>query len=262
MTIITFTSDFGYRDHYVAAVKAQVLLANPSQIIVDITHGVNKFDLPHAAHVVASSYKDFPPGTIHIIAVNSMDYPGDKSIAVKLDEHYFICSDNGLLNMISEKRPSTIVAIADNNTSMGSSFPAKELYAPAANFLAAGGNILELGSELTEIARMISFIPKIRPNDITGHVVHVDDYGNLITNINMEMFEHCRKDRNYKIRFPAYSIDAISMGYANVSDGNLGAVFNSNKLLEIFISKGNAAELLGLGFNSTVNIEFDTKNQL
>ena len=126
MAFITFTSDLGLRDAYVAIVKAAIYSEIPDARIVDISHLIKTSNIADGAFVIASSYRQFPEGTIHIIAVDSMGQSGDKFIAVELDGHYFISTDNGLLSLISNKRPESIVELARPDNV---SFPAKEVFA-------------------------------------------------------------------------------------------------------------------------------------
>ena len=105
MGLITFLSDFGYRDHYVAAVKARILQLAPTQPVFDITHAVDPFNIAHAVHVLQAVFRDFPAGTVHLIGVNDLGRGADKDgvvysgwHAAMYQEHYFVVADNGILS--------------------------------------------------------------------------------------------------------------------------------------------------------------------
>ncbi len=103
MTLVTFLSDFGNEDHYVAAVKAAILSESSLVNIVDISHNINPFDIGHAAYVLSHAYKNFPEGTVHLIAVDPSDKNNHKALAVKMDNHFFVGCDSGIFSLISSK---------------------------------------------------------------------------------------------------------------------------------------------------------------
>ncbi|HEY0771373.1 MAG TPA: SAM-dependent chlorinase/fluorinase, partial [Sphingobacteriaceae bacterium] len=103
MPIVTLLTDSGESDHYVAAIKAKIISTNPGIGIVDITHAIASCDVGHAAFVLKSVFREFPKGTVHLVGVNAVGSKGDLPIAIQLEDHFFIGSDNGLFSLISEK---------------------------------------------------------------------------------------------------------------------------------------------------------------
>lgn len=249
-------SDFGERDHYVAAVKARILTLNPNANIVDITHRIDQFNIPHAAFVLKSVFRDFPKGTVHLVSVNSPSREPDKLIAIKLEEHYFVGTDCGIFPLLSDKEPSVIVELRPD-PSFSPVFPDRSTLAVAAVSLASAGNIYNLGVQLKSIKKMLNRQLKVTRDQISGHVVHVDHYGNLLTNIPRGIFEEVRNNRNYIIHFGVETLDQVMESYQGVENGDCMALFNSNGVLEIAISQGNASELLGIAFDSPVTISFN-----
>lgn len=256
MAIITFMSDFGQRDHYVAAVKAKIFSINPNVNIVDITHHIEHFNIAHAAFVLKSVFKDFPKGTVHLVSVNSPSLDKDKMVAVKLDDHYFVGVDNGLFSLLSDNYQVPIIVVELNKESQSSIFPEKTVLATAAASLASGTAIYSLGKQLLNIKQMLNRQLRITKHQISGHVIHVDNYGNLITNISFEVFEKAKEDRKYTFSFAREIIDTLSTSYDSTDSGDCIVLFNSNGYLEIAICQGNASELLGLSYDSPVNIFF------
>lgn len=255
MALITFMSDFGTVDHYVAAVKAAIVSEAPSQPITDISHDIRPFDIAHAANVLLSVYKEFPEGSVHLVAVDSMKEKSE-GIAVSLDGHLFVGFDCGLLSIISEKKPDAIVRIASGS----STFPAKDILAKAALKLASGSSIEEVGTEAETIEVLFNRQLKVTKREIVGHVVTVDHYGNLISNIERSAFEKMLEmngaNTRFGVRFGREEFQVLHQYFSDVESGDCFVLFNSNDQLQVGINKGNASELLGLGVDSPVLITF------
>ena len=255
MAIITFLSDFGVCDHYVAAVKAKILSINSGISIVDISHQITACDIAHAAFVLRSVYRDFPKGTVHLVAINTIGQPGDKYIAIELDGHYFIGTDNGLFGLISDAEARFQVDINAINP-VKTSFPTKQVFAPAAAKLASNTSIQDLGPSLPHFKKMLGRHLKANKNLIHGHVIRVDHYGNLITNIDKKAFDILSKEKTFTVTFGRETIRRIHDAVHAVEAGDIFVMFNDLDLLEIGINQGNASELLGLIYDSPVMINF------
>jgi len=291
--VFTFLSDFGDKDHYIAAVKAKIYSSIPNASIVDISHSVERYNIAYGAYILHAVFREFPENTIHIVSINSLDRNEDKFISIKLENHYFIGADNGLFSLISDKKPDIIVELSSSppltppkggrtgqhiTLSQGKSggkvlpspvasgqvggfrgaFPEKDIFAPAAIILANGGNIRDLGQKIKSMKQMLNRQLKVTKDQLSGQVIHIDSYGNLVTNIDVNIFEKCRKGRKYEIAFARETIDNISKVYNQQEEGDCLCLFNSNALLEIAINKGNASELLGLTYDSVVTVTFYT----
>ncbi|MEP2770977.1 MAG: SAM-dependent chlorinase/fluorinase [Fulvivirga sp.] len=256
MAIITFLSDFGESDHYVAAVKAKILSLDPSINIIDITHNIESCDIAHAAYVLKAVFKDFPEGTVHIVGVNTAGQPGDQCIAIKLEGHYFIGTDNGLLGLISDHEAEGQAVLPEENES-GNSFRAKQIFAPAAVKLANGDAIESIGKPLDQFKKSLGRHLKANKSLIAGHVIRVDHYGNLITNIDKTTFDILSKQKTYNITFGRENSRRIHENINKVDAGDVFIIFNDQDYLEIGINQGNASELLGLAYDSPVMINFD-----
>jgi S-adenosyl-L-methionine hydrolase (adenosine-forming) len=254
MSIISFLSDFGYKDSYVASVKAKMLSKDKNLNIIDISHGISPFNIIEASYILRTVYNDFPAGTVHLVCVHAPARQGDKFLALKINGHYFLGADNGLFSLIYEGAPEAIVEL--DNPQNDYIFPAKSILAPAAVALASGVAIEDLGLVSQEMTRMLNRQLRITKNLISGHIIHVDRYGNLITNISKAIYEQVRVDRDGKVFFARESADLILPSYGMAESGDCVLVFNSNGFLEISINQGNASELLGLHIDYPVNIKF------
>jgi hypothetical protein len=256
MAIVTLLTDSGESDHYVAAIKARILSTNPGIRLVDITHRLPPFDVAHAAFVLRSVFRDFPKGTVHLVGVNAVSIENDKPIALQLEDHYFVGTDNGLFGLLSEKPHQNLVELNSINA-IETTFPERDIFAPAAARLASGVSIASLGKPLPVFKKMIDRLVKATKKQITGSVIHVDNFGNLITNIPKEAFDVLSKDKLFTIQVGSDKFRKIHTQYYQTDEGECFLLFNSLGLLEIGIYKGNAAELLGLEYGSSILITFE-----
>ncbi len=256
MAIVTLLTDSGETDHYVAAIKAKIISVNPGIRVEDITHKIKPADIAHAAFVLRSVFNDFPTGTVHLVGVNATGNRDDSYIALQLEDHFFVGCDNGLFSLISDKPHQQLVELNAIKT-ISTTFPERDIFAHAASKLASGVSITNLGKPLTAFKKMIDRQVKATKKQITGTVIRVDNMGNLITNISKETFDILSKGKVYTIQFGGEKFRRMHTQYNQAEEGECFIVFNSLSLLEIGINKGNAAELLGLGYDSMVNVFFD-----
>lgn len=274
MALITLTTDFGTKDHFVGAVKGAIYTELADAKIVDITHEISPFNITETAYILKNSYKSFPKGTIHIVGVDSELSEEHKHIALELDGHFFVCPDNGIVSMItSEIKPSKIVAINIHDR-IESSFPVLDVFVQVACFIARGGNLTVIGKEIKDFKKITEIQPKTnhKQNQIVGGIVSIDNYGNVITNISKKMFEDVGKGRNFKMTAKKHSFSKIFTKYNEVAsnktysnqqyEGHKLALFNSASYIEIAIYRSNlktvggACSLLGLEYRDTVTIDF------
>lgn len=274
MSLITLTTDFGTKDHFVGAVKGAIYSELSDAKIVDITHEISPFNITETAYILKNAYKSFPDGTIHIIGVDSELSEDNKHIAVELNNHFFICPDNGIISMIaSEFNPTKIVEINIHDR-IESSFPVLDVFVKMACFIARGGNLTVIGKEISEFKKLTEINPKVNQaqNTIVGTVIYTDNYGNVISNITQKMFQEIGKGRRYTITARRYSFTKIYTRYNQIVnnnsdnnfqyDGSKLALFNSAGYIEIAIYRSNlatvggASTLLGLEYRDPIIIEF------
>ncbi|MDH7444025.1 SAM hydrolase/SAM-dependent halogenase family protein [Aquimarina sp. 2201CG14-23] len=276
MPIITLTTDFGIKDHFVSAVKGAIYTELPEATIVDISHEISPFHITEAAYIIQNAYKSFPKGSIHIVGIDSELNPENKHIAVKLDEHYFICANNGLISLIaSEFRPEKIVEI-NIHDAIGTNFPVLDVFVAVACHIARGGTLEVIGKPISDIKLIRGITPIVNVGDkqIVGSIIYIDNYGNLITNITRKLFEDVGKGRDFKITARSAIFNTIYERYSDAinftiekskreEDGKKLAVFNSSGYLELAIYKSNpktvggASSLFGLYYRDTVSITFE-----
>ncbi len=276
MSFITLTTDFGTKDHYVGAVKGAIYSGLPEAKIVDISHEISPFNITETAYVLKNAYQNFPKGTIHIVGVDSELSVENKHLAIYLDEHYFICPDNGLISMIAaEVNPEKIVELSIHDN-IETSFTVLNVFVQAACFIARGGKLEVIGKELSSYKKLSELQPKVNSENtiISGHVIYIDNYGNVITNISKKIFKDVGKGRDFTIFARRYTFTKIHTRYTEIVDFNAAhlsdfegaklAIFNSSDFLEIAIYKSNldtvggASSLLGLQYRDTISVEFSS----
>lgn len=251
MALLTLTSDIGEQDFLAGAIKGQLLQSGNEFTIVDITHSLSPFNYPQAAYVCRNAIKNFAPGTFHLVLVNLFDEKKEHVLLAEHNGHYIGCADNGLLTMILEETPQKVVALNLGKTNQRNTLFCVSVFAKAFNELLSGKKIEEIGDASVSIEVKNPLRPLLGNDWIEGQIIFIDNFENVIVNINKEEFEAQRKGRSFTIVFKRDEvIDKISETYADVSEGEKLALFNSAGYLEIAINKGNAAGLFGLqGFS-------------
>ncbi len=277
MAIITLTTDFGEKDHFAGATKGAIYSELPDVKIVDISHSISPFSIPEAGYIIQNAYNSFPKGTIHIIGIDSEINAENKHIAVKLDDHYFICANNGIMSMIcSEIAPEKIVEI-NIHDKIQTSFPVLDVFVKVACHIARGGTLEVVGKAIEGIKPLKNIAPYVNEDktQIIGSVIYVDNYGNVVTNIKRAFFERLQKGRNFEISARNYKFKKIFNKYSEIvnfeipedkrqDEGRKLVVFNSGGFLEIAVFKsnpstvGSASTLLGLGVMDAVSVSFSS----
>jgi S-adenosyl-L-methionine hydrolase (adenosine-forming) len=265
MPLLTLTSDIGHQDYLVAAVKAQLLQIDPAFTIIDISHNIAPFNYPQTAYICRSAFKNFPDFTYHIILVNLFEKKPEQLLLAFHNNQYFLCADNGLLNMILEEKPEMIMGIPLEKTATKNTTYCAGVMGKVVDQLAKGETITNIGTPDINYVEKNHLRPLLDNNWIEGQIIFIDNFENVIVNITREQFEQQRKGRSFRIVFKRDEvIDRISETYADVHAGEKLALFNSAGYLEIAINKGNAAGLFGLkGFSEKASkAEGMLQNQL
>lgn len=241
--IITLITDFGDSE-YVGAVKGVIHSLCSKARVVDITHGVRKFDVRHAAYVVGTATPYFPPGTIHLVVVDPGVGTERRAVILKTPDYIYIGPDNGCFSFI--EGVERIIEIPPSEKDVSSTFHGRDVFAPIAAKLACGYDMMEFGSEVKRFNRLQITKPEIRGGVVTGEVLCIDTFGNVITNINSELLNLgygevlnvSLNDRELRIPF------LKSYGYG--AKGQLLALIGSSGYLELAINRGDAAAVLGV----------------
>ena len=264
MAIVTLTSDWGTRDYYAAAVKGTLFSMMPDVTIVDITHQINPFNISQAGFTLKHCYKNFPVGTIHIIAVETIESPDSPHVVVKAGGHYFISTDNGIFSLILDGKFDEAVCIDVPQDSDSFTFITRDRFARVASMIAHGEPLSNIGAPRERLNFGGAFCAVPRDNAISGVVTYVDSYGNIITNISKEMFDNERRGRDFTIMVKGdlYTVTKISDSYLDVGNVELVAIFGSHGFLEIALNRAPLATLYGINVDSPINVVFHDDMQL
>ncbi len=258
MGIITLTSDWGTKDHYIGMVKGKLLKELPDLNIIDISHQIPPFNSTQAAFILRNCYKEFPDGTIHIVAINTEESDKYPHIVVYADKQYFIGKDDGIFSLIlNDKKPEKIIELNITQDSDYFTFSTRDRFIRAAAMILEKKDISKLGNLRKSLTMKIPFQPVIEKNVIKGIVIYVDNYENVITNISEELFNKTGKARKFSIILRSEILHTIYKSYIDVPEGEIAPLFNVSGLLEISINQGNASSLLGLYLNDTIRVEFE-----
>lgn len=255
--IITLTTDFGTRDGYVGVMKGVILRINPQVQLVDLTHEIAPQDIWEAAFVLAASYRYFPPGTVHLVVVDPGVGGERKPIVVEAGDWLFVGPDNGVFGLVyRQERAHRVVEIANPRfllPELSHTFHGRDLFAPVAGHLSLGVDIAQFGPELKGYQQIDFPEPRVGGKRIEAEIIHVDRFGNLITNLSLEFLGKL-EGRVLKIVAGDWMISGLSRSYAEVKPGELLAIFDSSDLLEIAENLGNAKKRLGLDRGDTIEV--------
>lgn len=245
--LITLTSDIGRKDYLLGAVKGILLKANKDFRIADLTHEISPFNFPQAAYICRNAIKHFPEDTFHIILVNLFDKKPDHLLLAHHHGQYYACADNGLLTMILDGKPESIVALSIDKTIQKDTLYCVSVFAKAIADILSGKPMESLGNADITIVEKNPLKPMLGADWMEGQIIFIDNFENVIVNITREEFEEQRRGRSFKIVFKRDEvIEKISETYADVPEGDKLAIFNAAGYMEIAINKGNAAGLFGL----------------
>jgi S-adenosylmethionine hydrolase len=257
MSLITLTSDIGRQDFLTGAVKGQLLQINDQFNIIDISHELSPFNYPQAAYECRNAIKKFPPKTFHIVLVNLFDKKPGHLLIVEHNDQYIGCADNGLITMILEETPQKITALPLSKSEQKNTLYCAKVFAKAYQDILDGKPFEKIGDTDVSIEVKNPLRPLLGEKFIEGQIIFIDNFENVIINITKEEFEEQRRGRSFNIVFKRdETIDKISESYADVSESEKLALFNSANYLEIAVNKGNAAGLFGLeGYTEKANTQ-------
>lgn len=270
MTVITLTTDFGGKDGYTGAVKGVILGLNPEAKLIDVTHEIRPQGILEAAFVLSTVYKYFPAGTIHLAVVDPGVGTARRGLIISTPAGFFTGPDNGIftfilrdfysgqVNIDSGKitLPPSVTAVSLTNPEywlkkVSNTFHGRDVFAPAAAHLSLGVPLCEFGEPVHEIAALPGYQPVCRDKDsIHGHVIHIDRFGNIITDVRESDLP--RPVYSVTVEIKGYVISRLVRTYADF-DG-LAALFGSSENLEIALTNGSAADVLKASINDEIRI--------
>lgn len=254
-SIITLSSDFGMRDEYVGVMKGVILSRNPHCTIVDLTHYLDAGRMEGAALLLASAWPNFPDGTVHVIVVDPGVGTGRRIILATADGHFFIGPDNGIIPALLQKDPEEVFVVdcpRYYKAPVSNTFHGRDIMAPVAARLAAGLQPEKVGPGLApeELFKLPDSIASTvsESHQLSGRIVHIDHFGNLLTNIESDCCHHFLAGHNpnrlllscCNRQLPIHPAEA----YGDGPDKTLLLIKGSRNHMEISINGGSAAAFL------------------
>jgi len=239
--LLSFLSDFGLADGYVAQVKARILSAVQDLTIVDITHDLEAYDILSGAWLLYTTYPTFPQGTVHLAVVDPGVGTSRRALIVEKTGHLFVGPDNGLFSFLYPAR-SVIDITWRPQGAIAPSFHGRDLFAPVAIGLLSGATALELGNAITDPIRLDVASPQ---------VVHIDRYGNIVTNITPGQLQ------DHALVLHGHVIRNLVTTFGDLSQDDLGLIVGSAGTIEIVARQAHAASRLGARVGMPVSLRQD-----
>jgi len=267
MRFISLLTDFGLSDAYVGVMKGVVASINPDARIIDICHDIAPQDVRAAAFLLASSYSYFPPGTIHVAVVDPTVGSARAALCVQAGDYFFIGPDNGVVSAACYKAGRPKIYRLENEKyflkNRSRTFHGRDIFAPAAAHLSAGAPIESMGRRMRSMKRIRLPRPTVRHGSkkneqwVRGKIIHIDRFGNLITNIEPETLQKAfprRNRRTLNIICSGHAIRGVSETYSDVAPGRALALVGSYGLVEISVRDRNASSSLGVERGDRIEI--------
>lgn len=259
--IIALLTDFGLKDPYVGVMKGVILRINPEARIIDLSHDIPPQGILDAYFLLSNSYPYFPDGTLFLTVVDPGVGSDRRILAVETDAYTFVAPDNGVLGFLKkEGKIRRAVAVQNPRYALAPvshTFHGRDIFAPAAAHLSRGLDLAKLGPATDHIHRIAPPAPRInREGVLTGEVVSIDRFGNLVTNIPGEPIASAD---SVEIRIGKTVIDRLARSYAEGRKGKLFAIVGSTGNLEVSVNKGNAAEKTGAEVGDAVRVRHAQK---
>jgi S-adenosylmethionine hydrolase len=251
--LITLLTDFGTADYFVAAVKGVILGLNPQACIVDITHDVPAQDIESAAYTLLAAYSAFPAGTIHVAVVDPGVGSARRAIVIELGEQFFVGPDNGLFSYVCDSRADeSFKAFALTNEKyfrlpVSATFNGRDVFAPVAAALSLGVKPKELGPAITDLVRLPSLkIITVATGNLQARIIHIDRFGNCITNITPSDLPAKRIEAGVSLRVKGKLVKSFKTHFAEQSTTceKVFAIWGSAGFLELAAANASAARLL------------------
>lgn len=258
--LLTLTTDFGLRDAYVAAMKGVIHQIHPEVRLVDVTHQISAQDIMEAAFVLREVVPHYPDGSVHLVVVDPGVGSDRRAIALRWQDQWFVGPDNGVFALVlGQEDPDEIVELDDpsiwHTDEPSTTFHGRDIFAPAAAHLARGASLSEVGSPIEELTRLHWALPISDEEGVQGWIVHIDHFGNCITNIPERLFADYEGKR-IKGYVGNAILDRVHRTYSDVEEGEPVMLFGSSGFLEIAINGGDASQMLGIRKGASVNLLF------
>ena len=263
--VITLTTDFGLQDYYVSAMKAVMLGIAPEVRLIDVSHDIPSQDIMAGSWVLKNSAMLFPSGTVHTVVIDPGVGTDRKSIALKVEDQFFVGPDNGIFSLLTASRPYKAVHLTRQEylrDSPSNTFHGRDIFAPAAAHLSRGVELEDLGEPINELVSYRWMQPIADKDGLQGTVIHIDKFGNLVTNIPESLIDEVIADKKVKIYVGNVILNNIETTFGQVAEGEPVAYIGSAGMLEVAINKGDAEQMLGVQKGAQISIVLQKDHNL
>ncbi|MCS6804678.1 MAG: SAM-dependent chlorinase/fluorinase [Acidobacteriota bacterium] len=266
-SVITLTTDFGLDDFFVGAMKGVILSINPAVHIVDITHTIRAHDVREGAFTLAQAYAEFPPGTIHVAIVDPGVGSARRPIIVLTPMHLFVGPDNGIFSFVyAQEDVRAIIHITAEHyfrKPVSRTFHGRDIFAPVAAWLSAGVAPESFGQPIHDPVRFELPQPeRISATHIRGQVIHVDRFGNLLTNLTGQHLSSDVALRGATLVVNERRITRFQSHFAEAAAEEPFAVVGSTGRVEIAVYQDSAERILNASVGTTVDVYIETDHAL
>ncbi|HKP87950.1 MAG TPA: SAM-dependent chlorinase/fluorinase [Blastocatellia bacterium] len=246
--LITLTTDFGAADYFVPAMKGVIYTINPAAEIVDLTHQIPPHDIYSAAFTLMCCYKDFPKMTLHVVVVDPGVGSSRRPILVMTNDYNFIGPDNGVFSYIYQREHVNRVVHFTVphyfNAPVSNTFHGRDVFAPCAAYTSKLVDWRKMGEEITDPVRFNTPTPvALSQKQIRGHVIHIDRFGNIITNITKDHLTDEHLQAGPRVRIGSHEAARVLTHFAEANRDELFAYFGSAGFLELAIARQSAARV-------------------
>ena len=259
MSVITLLTDFGHRDAFVGTMKGVILGICPKARIVDLSHGIAAQRIEEGAFILRTAYSYFPDGTVHVAVVDPGVGGERRALIVETPRYRFVGPDNGVFAHVYAMEPDLrVVSVTETGfmlPGISNTFHGRDVFAPVAAHLALGTPVTAFGPEIDDFHGGSITGPMVREGGIVGHVLHIDHYGNIITDIDDSLFLETTREKRFRITLSNLTLDRVSASYDEAAEGAVLAILDSAGLLEIAVNGGNAAQILGVTPGDRVEVD-------
>jgi S-adenosylmethionine hydrolase len=246
--IVTLLTDFGLKDPYVASMRGVILSINPKCTLIDITHQINSHDIKEGAFILEQAYSNFPKGTVHLSVVDPGVGSARKPILIVTKDYFFVGPDNGLFTLALRRETVEQAVVLTNpkffRSEISSTFHGRDIFAPVAAYLSLGVKPESFGHAIKSWHEISFPEPTITQGRLTGKIVHVDAFGNLVSNIDRRNLLQFSRGHPLVIKIGKRTIRGLKKGYWEGGENEPLALIGSGGFLEVSVREGNAQKAL------------------